>query len=54
MKYRIEKAKYKDGAKSPWWTIVAYQNGKPVCEGDVQYSSFWTIFKIWLKVILFC
>ena len=49
MKYRIKRAKYKDGTKSPWWTIMIYKNGKLIGESDIQYSSFWTIFKIWFS-----
>ena len=52
MKYRIKRVKYNDGTKSPWWTIMVYKNGKPVGESATQYSSLWTIFKIWLKAIL--
>lgn len=51
--YNIKKARYSDGTKSPWWTIVIYRNGKPFGELETQYSSFWIIFKIWLKAILF-
>ena len=50
MKYRIKRAKYKDGTKSPWWTIMIYKNGKLIGESDIQYSSFWTVFKIWFSL----
>jgi len=52
MKYRIKRVKYEDGTKSPWWTIVIYKNGLPFDESPVQYSSFWSVFKIWLATIL--
>lgn len=52
MKYKIKRVRYNDGTKSPWWTIIIYKDGKPFDESETQYSSFWTIFKIWLKAIL--
>jgi hypothetical protein len=53
MKYKIKRVYYNDGTKSPWWTIVIYKNGRSFDESKTQYSSFLTIFKIWLKAILF-
>ena len=53
MRYKIKRVRYDDGTKSPWWTIVIYENGRPFDELQTQYSSFWTIFKIWLKATLF-
>ena len=53
MKYKINRVRYNDGTKSPWWTIVIYKNGKLFDELKTQYSSFWTVFKIWLKATLF-
>lgn len=53
MKYKIKRVCYDDGTKSPWLTIVIYKNGKPFDESQTQYSSFLTVFKIWLKATLF-
>lgn len=53
MKYKIKRVRYNDGTKSPWWKIVIYKNGKPFDESQTQYSSFFTVFKIWLKATLF-
>lgn len=53
MKYKIKRVRYDDGSKSPWWTIVIYKNGRPFDELETQYSSFWTVFKLWLIATLF-
>ena len=53
MKYKIKRVRYDDGSKSPWWTIVIYKNGRPFDEMETQYSSFWTVFKLWLIATLF-
>jgi hypothetical protein len=52
MKYRIKRVEYKDGTKSPWWTIVIYKNGMLFGESTIQYSSLWAVFKVWIKTIL--
>ena len=54
MKYRfkIKKVYNKDGQKSPFWTILIYRNGMLFDESIVQYSSFWTVLKLWLAATL--
>jgi hypothetical protein len=51
MKYRIERVKYPDGSKSPWWRIAIYKNGQRYGESE-QYSSFFYTFWLWLKATL--
>lgn len=52
MKYRIERAKYKDGIKSPFWLIVIYKNGIRIGE-SYQYSSLLYTIKEWIRVLIF-
>jgi len=52
MKYKIKRVYYDDGTKSPWWTILIYQNGVLFDESAIQYSSFWYVFKLWLAATL--
>lgn len=52
MKYKIKRVYYSDGEKSPWWTIIIYKDGKPFDESAIQYSSWWTVFKLWLTATL--
>ena len=51
MKYRIERVKYPDGSKSPWWRIAIYKNRMRWAESS-QYSSFFYTFWLWLKATL--
>lgn len=51
MKYKIERVKYPDGSKSPWWRIVMYKHGQIYGESE-QYSSFFYTLKLWFEATL--
>ena len=48
MKYKIERVRYGDGTKSPYWRIAIYKDG--ICyDESPQYSSFIYTLKLWFK-----
>lgn len=51
MRYRIERVRYKDGDKSPFWEITVYKNGIAFDESP-QYSSLWFTIMEWLRVTI--
>lgn len=51
-RYKIRRVRYEDGTKSPWWTIDIYKNGRLFDESQIQYSSFWAVFKIWITTTI--
>jgi len=51
MKYKLERVRYNDGTKSPFWMIGIYKNGVRFDESP-QYSSFWYAFWEWMRVTI--
>ena len=50
MTYKIQRVRYDDGTKAPWWKILIYKNGKLFDEYPQQYSSLYDAIKFWFIV----
>ena len=51
MRFKIERVRYDDGEKAPWWKILIYKNGLPFGESP-EYSSFFYTLKLWVLATL--
>ena len=47
MMFKIKRARYSDGEKSPWWKIEIYKDGRLYDESDQQWSSLLYTIKVW-------
>lgn len=54
MRFKIERVRYSDGGKSPWWRLVAYKHGFRYGESP-QFSSLFYVMRMYIKLtILYC